>query len=208
MRFGDFAQAAAKVFSSLERGPVDTSASSRVFEQVGQWMGHLSRNAAIHWGPNLLDPYECAFCESDAVSECVVCKDPVCVAHGMISHRADLVCEGCVAKMVEQKQAESPRKRKRKQASDTYHHHHHHHHHQGAPPPGPSPRENQMQQAFLLLGLQPGASWEQVQAAYKAAAVANHPDKYQGDQKTQAEARLKNINAAYAVLKQHFQKAA
>jgi hypothetical protein len=205
------AQAAAKVFSSFEKGPVDTGAPSRVFEQLGQWMGHLSRNATLQWGPNLLDPYLCAFCDEDAVTQCVVCESPACLAHGLINHRADLVCEECVTQMVDKKKSESPRKRKRRSAEETHHHHHHHHHHQHRheqSPPRAAPQAGQLQQAFLLLGLQPGATWEQVQTAYKAAAIANHPDRYQGEQKAQAEARLKNINIAYNVLKQHYQKAA
>jgi predicted transcriptional regulator len=114
-----------------------------------------------------------------------------------------MLCDECVGKLVAQKRG-NPR---RKKASETHHHHHHYHRQGPSTPGGPSP-EALLQQALLLLGLQQGATWEQVQAAYKAAAVANHPDKYQGAQREQAEARLKNINAAYEVLKGHYKRAA
>jgi hypothetical protein len=188
LRFGDFAQAAASIFSSYERGAVDTGAPQRIVEQLGQWVGHLSRNAAIHWSPNLVDPDVCCFCDVDAVAECIACGDPVCLAHGHISHRAEAICDECVQKQVDKR--EKKQRKNRKQRTTT-----------------PS-KDAEVTQAFMFLGVNPGASWAEVSAAYKSAASANHPDKFQGQNRVQAEARLKNINAAFAILKAHYEKRA
>lgn len=188
MRFGAFAQAAAKIFSTYEQGTLDTSAPKRVADQVGQWIGHLSRNAAINWAPNLADPDVCTFCEQDAIADCIACGDPTCIAHAHISHRAQVICDECVAKLL----ANSGRKPRRKRSS--------------------MPKEPKLPpeilQAFSVIGVPPTSDWDAVNAAYRAAAVANHPDRFQGIHKAKAEAQMKNINAAFAALKEHFQKAA
>ncbi len=186
MKFGSFAQAAAKVFSTFESGATfDTSAPRRVADQVGQWIGHLSKNAAINWAPNLVDPDLCTFCEQDAISDCIACGDPVCIAHAHISHRAQVVCDECIAKLL----ANSGKKPRRKRSA--------------VPKLDP-----EVLKAFQILGVPTSADWDEVNAAYRAAAVANHPDKFQGAKKVGAETRMKNINAAFAVLKEHYQKAA
>lgn len=192
MNLGDFAQAAAQIFSSYERGTVDVSAPRRVADQLGQWLGHLSRNAAIHWSPNIADPEQCSFCDSDAVTDCIACGDACCVAHAHISHRAEAICDECVQKLLSQ--SEKKRRRQRRQRP-----------HAASPP---RDAHADVAQAFVILGVQPGAPWETVQMAYKAAAVANHPDRFQGVQREQAEVRLKTINAAFNVLKSHYQRAA
>jgi hypothetical protein len=193
MGFGDWAEAAARAFSSYERGNVDMGAPRRVMDQLGQWMGHLSRNATIHWGPSLIDPVDCSFCDEDAVTDCIVCGDAVCLAHSHISHRAEAICDECVefASRAKEKKEKKHKKQRRR----------------AAPPPG-NASDSQVAQALAILGLSPGASWEDVQGAYRAAARANHPDRFQGTQREQAEGRLKNINAAFNVLKAHYSKRA
>ena len=184
---GDWVQAAGKIFTSYEQGQVDTGAPRRVVDQLGQWFGHLARNAAINWSPNVADPVTCSFCEEDAVTDCMVCEDACCVAHAHISHRAEAICDECVNKVMEKK-GKKRKKRRQEQAPRNA---------------GLTP-----EQACMILGVQPGASWEEVQQAYKAAAVANHPDRFQGAQRAQAESRLVNINAAMQVLKKYYTKAA
>lgn len=51
---------------------------------------------------------------------------------------------------------------------------------------------------YEVLGLQKGASEDEIKKAYRKAAKANHPDLHPGDK--QAEARFKEANEAYAVL--------
>lgn len=57
-----------------------------------------------------------------------------------------------------------------------------------------------IEQDFDTVGAAPGATWEQVRAAYKTAARKNHPDRG-GDVE-----KMKRINAAWERLKHHFGK--
>ena len=58
---------------------------------------------------------------------------------------------------------------------------------------------------YEVLGLQKGASDDEIKKAYRKAAKENHPDLHPGD--TEAEARFKEANEAYAVLSDPDKKA-
>jgi hypothetical protein len=190
MNFGNFAQAAAKIFSSFEKGTIDTGAPKRFTDQMSQWVGHFSRSAIESWVPNLMDPVLCSFCEEDAVTDCIVCGEPACMAHAHISHRAEIICDECVAEALKTR-GKKPRRKRREQAP------------QQQRQPGIPPA---VIAAFQTLGVTPEASFDEVAAAFKSAAVANHPDKFSGLQKEQAEARMKNINASFALLKDFYKR--
>ncbi|MGV3720743.1 MAG: J domain-containing protein, partial [Actinomycetota bacterium] len=55
---------------------------------------------------------------------------------------------------------------------------------------------------YLILGLEPGASVEDVRLAYRDSVDAWHPDRFSHapDRQQRAEARLKQINDAYRKL--------
>ena len=55
------------------------------------------------------------------------------------------------------------------------------------------------QDPYRVLGLEPGASDEEVKRAYRALAKKYHPDVNPGD--AQAAARMNEINAAYDAIK-------
>lgn len=190
MNFGNLAQAAAKIFSSLEKGTIDTGAPKRFTDQMSQWVGHFSRNALENWVPNLMDPVLCSFCEEDAVADCIACGEPACMAHSHISHRAELICDECVAEAIKVK-GKKPRRKRREQPP------------QQRVPQGLPP---EVIAAFQIIGASPQSTFEEVAAAFKAAAVANHPDRFQGLQKSQAQERMKGINAAFATLKSFYQR--
>ncbi len=59
---------------------------------------------------------------------------------------------------------------------------------------------------YKILGLKPGASFEEVQKAYRDAAWLWHPDRFPNEPYIQekAQARIRDINAAYQQLKTHF----
>jgi DnaJ-class molecular chaperone len=63
--------------------------------------------------------------------------------------------------------------------------------------------------AFKVLRLSEHATWEDVRDAYRAMAAEHHPDKQRSAAgRAKAEKRMKEINAAYATLKLHFEQAA
>ncbi len=64
----------------------------------------------------------------------------------------------------------------------------------------------EIQKAFALLGLNAGASEEDVKRAFRKCAKLHHPDRYQADPDLQliAAERLKRINGAYACIKDYF----
>ena len=53
--------------------------------------------------------------------------------------------------------------------------------------------------ALDVMGLEPGASWEEVRRRYKELAKRLHPDRTGGDRRS--EERLKRVNRAYTTLK-------
>jgi hypothetical protein len=71
-----------------------------------------------------------------------------------------------------------------------------------APPPPPPPPRTPLERSYALLGIAPGATRAEVKAAFRRQALALHPDVSPLD-KTEAEARFKALNAAYALIKAH-----
>lgn len=83
-----------------ERLP-DLDTPRRASEQLGHWAAHLSRSVIHTWGPYLLTGQPCSFeCYDDALGDCIVCSDPVCLAHAHVSHRGELLCDECVDKSI------------------------------------------------------------------------------------------------------------
>lgn len=85
-------------------------APRRIAEQLGQWFGHLSRNAALHWTPTLAGGHLCSFCDESAMGTCTVCQDPCCLAHAHVSHRAELVCDECIDRLLGRQAKRGPEK--------------------------------------------------------------------------------------------------
>ncbi|MGE3802807.1 MAG: J domain-containing protein, partial [Candidatus Kapaibacterium sp.] len=63
----------------------------------------------------------------------------------------------------------------------------------------------QFDQALSLLGLNRGASFNDVRKAYRRMALASHPDRFNNDplKRSEAEEKMKQINAAYTWLQQN-----
>lgn len=65
----------------------------------------------------------------------------------------------------------------------------------------------EVSQAFTLFGIDEDAGLEEVSARYKKLVAKHHPDKQKGSvPKKRAEAFMKELNQAYAVLKKHFEE--
>ena len=99
-KFPGWAQAVAgALYNTIQNnGAPDFEAPRRVVQQLGEWGAHLSKHAAEQWGGSLLAGQPCVFegCEQDAMGPCVVCGDPVCLAHSHVNYLAELVCDNCV----------------------------------------------------------------------------------------------------------------
>ncbi len=59
---------------------------------------------------------------------------------------------------------------------------------------------------FELLELSPGASADDIKAAYHRLAKQWHPDRFEGAEKAQAETRFREISEAFAILKDPFKR--
>jgi hypothetical protein len=187
--FGAFGKAVGQSF--------DSAAPAQVRDQLMQWVGHLSTNALRAWGPNMLAPDTCEFCSQVALGECIVCGASCCLAHAHVSYRAELICDECVGSMVgskpDQKRARA-QERFRKRAERATR----------------APDADQRIVAALgELGLKPGASWDDIKSEYRLLAAKYHPDKARSAARREAlEEKLKRLNAAYALLKAHYERAA
>lgn len=63
-----------------------------------------------------------------------------------------------------------------------------------------------VESAFEVFGLDADAELSEVSARYKKLAAEHHPDRKKGSvAKKKAEAKMKELNGAYAILKKHFE---
>lgn len=157
------------------------SGGTKVVDQLLQWGSLLTRNAAARWGQQALRPVFCSVdkCDAQALVPCAACEKVYCLGHVLVSYHAEGICEPCALEFVAMK-------RKR----------------------GPSTQEL-VSEALKTLRLPKSADWEDIREAYRAMVTKHHPDKQKTDAaRERAEKRMKEINAAYAVLKLHWQEAA
>lgn len=150
---------------------VDTKTPRKLLDQLGQWIGHLSQNAAIEWVPSVLRNEQCYFCSDIAMSRCCVCNLPCCLGHAHVSFRAELVCDGCLGKLL------------------------------GDGPIEKAPKTPETE-AFEYFNLLPSATFEEVNAVYKARAKEHHPDKGGSPQE------MAKAGQHLLVLKRYFDKQA
>jgi hypothetical protein len=168
-------------------------ATSKVSDQVLQWGALLVRNAAPRWAPLAVKNMFCAFdeCRAQALVPCAACGNAFCLAHSMLSHHAEGICEGCALELVQSKRGVRDARQQRQQASAA------------------APKKDETAAAFRALRLPKTASWDEIKSAYKKLCVKHNADKPQsGASRAKNTERLKEINAAYAVLRNAHEKAA
>ena len=148
-----------------------------VVDQLGHWGSLLAQNAVRSWSPYAELPRFCSHqgCDAQGIVPCAVCKRLSCMAHCLVNHYAEGVCETCMLRLMRAASA----------------------------PPKPD-KSKLIAAAFRALGLEQGASWERIHAEYRQLAVKHHPDRAKtASAKKKAEARMRRINDAYAVLRDH-----
>ncbi len=158
----------------------------RLMEQMGQFAAHLSRSAVTNWATNLPGQPCCMQdCGGEAVLLCMACGQPVCLAHVHVSHRAEGVCDECVRSIMESKgrQYQQPGSRQ--------------------------PDAKEVRRAQRVLGLSNSATWVEVQRAHRILAAEHHPDRQRNPAaRKRAEEKSKEINAAFDLLKRHYDRKA
>lgn len=177
-------------------GPTDPI----VMEEAKLWASSLAKHAFVKWRTMAQANLRCSTpeCPHPGLGACVVCRNPVCLAHSLISPAGEHVCVRCVV-------------RARAEFGDkfgTY---------SGAPggpqaPPAPGPTEVEQLAAHLkVLGLKRGATLEEVKSAFKKKAMRYHPDRVKGqdpDKRDAATEKFKQFTASYHWLMNRMNKAA
>ena len=191
MNFRDVLQGAASVVADAVESPDSGGgapwgriASSfaqerggRLVEQLTQWGSILSGNAMRKWGPRAVMPNECAHedCELDALARCMICGQEHCLAHSFVNHEADGICFVCAFQAGARSEPARQRRSVKQSAAEL--------------------------DAYRVLGLRPGVSEEQIEAAYRSLARKHHPDRARDARsRKEAELNLREINLARDVL--------
>ncbi len=207
------------MFSNLAGGP--DGVHSRIWSELKPWVMNLAPAASRKWIPRVASGEQCEVpimrrghrtgdCENLGIAICSCCRRPCCLQHAHIDQHADAICYICVADAM---QVVPPVQRERARQD----------HASGAeppprerpppgqaPPPGakPGPTPEAVAAALSTLGLRRGAKWEAVKKAHRSLSAANHPDKAKGVRgKTVAEARFKEIQKAFDLLKRVYPEA-
>lgn len=176
------------VAAAASRGNFDTDAPTRIAKHVYDWSGHLTKNAIKHWIPGVINVQECNFCESDAVSNCIVCGASCCLAHCYVRHNAEVICDECAEKLLKR----GSRKKKRK--GPGFEEHFWDEFMKEAPP-------SMEQQALEFFGLDEDYTDKELRAALKEARKKYHPDtKRTNKGKAAAEKKFKQAQEFFDIL--------
>lgn len=163
--------------------------SGRLWRELQPWLAQLSQHAAGKWVPRLTFGFPCQIpnyqagvpvgpCQHHAITTCDVCQKPCCLHHARIDSLGDGICYLCVAAAVRRARGE------------------------------PEPTVD-LGWARKQLRVKVDASWEEVRAAHRKLSAIHHPDKQRTDKaKAKAEAKFKDIQKAFDMLKTEHEKAA
>ena len=178
----------------LATGRVHASTATEIVEQIREWGIYLTQHALQKWPIAVARGEICAVphvgrqgllgpCDGAAVVQCDCCGRPCCLAHCRIDYTASAICGVCVA---------GARAAAR-----------------GRPAPRPAPADSGASVAAALrtLKLRQGATFDEVKRRYKALVVKHNADAPQSEasRKKNTE-RLQRLNAAYELLRGHFEK--
>ena len=169
-----------------------------VWAQLRPWLGSISTNGALRWLPKAATQMPCHVpeyeggvpvgpCRHAALETCLGCGEPVCLTHAFVDSHGEAICYLCAVRL--------------RAGSGS-----------GGPVPGGEPQPDQRAQAEAarkaeahrrawwargVLGVQEGVAWGEIRKQHRKLSAQHHPDRPQGD-----EARYKNVQMAYDVLKE------
>jgi len=184
----------------LATGRVHASTATEIVEQIREWGIYLTQHALAKWPiavargeicsvPHMGRDGRLSSCDAAAVVQCDCCGRPCCLAHCRIDYTASAICGVCVAGARATTRGRGP---------------------------GPGPRRaseetdaSKLAAAFRTLKLRPGATVDEVKRRYKSLVVKHNADAPQSEasRKKNTE-RLQRLNAAYELLRTHFQEKA
>jgi len=187
---------------------------------LGPWLSAFATNAAprIRAAAALGLPCEATAtdeqghrksCPQAAAGKCEACARPVCLAHCFLTWRGDAVCWECVNHTIQSMRLEPPQRQgaspfgpgwQRPPGGQPGH---------GVPPPGRGQEDqakaqkmrDEIARSLQILGLGQGASWDEVNRAFRFFVANNHPDKAPADMRGASEERFKTVSAAFNFLK-------
>lgn len=171
-----------------------TTAARREVDRYSGWLVEMGRfaqtwpivaSSGLACGCGVQSPHGPVRCGAPAVGVCVVCQQGCCLPHGAMAPGV-VVCGSCIsaARVARGLSPEVPK--------------------QGAPAPEP-PKKPQPTRAELLrvLRLKPEATDDEIRSQYRELAKRHHPDRAKNEADRQRrEARMRDLNAAYAALTQ------
>jgi hypothetical protein len=191
-----------------------SEAAEEIVEQLKEWGSHLTKNALSKWTASIATPQPCDSpdvssgrpkqCPSFAVVRCDVCSRPCCLAHARVDYLGDAICEVCIGEAKARRRASSwvdgPPPYARPHAG------HGEPRRQAKAPPA-APGTMSVAEARKALKLPKTARWAEIKSQYRKLVLKHNADRPQSDAEREKNTeRLKTINAAYAVLKEHHEK--
>jgi len=160
---------------------VRVEATKEIVAQLQMWGSFLSKHAIANWSSSLLSPIACEVPGSRCPSTAVVrCQG--CGKRCCLAHvRLSFLAEGICEACIEEKMGIAR----------------------------PVREGDRLQAALRVMGLHSNASWSEVKSRYRKLAVKHNADVPQSrEERAENTKRLKAINAAYAVLRDHFEQEA
>lgn len=185
--------AVAQGVASLGQSP---EGPQKIWDESRQYVTRLLMSASQKWIPYYARQERCHVvltksgvqmpCAATAVLPCDCCLKPTCLHHAQVDQHGDGTCYTCIAETIGRKRGGA-----------------------GAPPPPVDMTAEVTKRALRVLGLKPGASWQEIRAAHRKAAAKVHPDKAKTEtQRKKYEAQSVALNSALADLQRLYQKEA
>jgi hypothetical protein len=157
-------------------------------EKYAKWLVNLAQNALVKWRVIGSSGLKCSLklrgqageviaCEAPAILVCMVCNQPSCLAHALVSSDGSGVCMGCVEAM-KQLRKEPGGSSQDAQTSET---------------------KEELEKKYLkVLGVERGCTKDELTTAYKTLAKKHHPDKQRNSSaKKKAHDKMVELNQAF-----------